>query len=104
MEMLSDLATWGERFLHHWEEGTYVCARCNQALYHSRDKWSGPCIWPSWRRGLVGAVSEAPLLSYNSYTCNVSELYCGRCDLFLGHKFDDARYHGDTHPNARWRH
>ena len=47
MEMLSDLVTWGERFLQHWAQGTYVCARCRRPLFASADKWSGPCVWPA---------------------------------------------------------
>ena len=35
MEMLSDLVTWGERFLQCWDAGTYVCARCQLAVYRS---------------------------------------------------------------------
>ena len=105
MEMLSDVVTWGERFLAHWQPGVYACARCGRSLYHAKDKWSGPCIWPSWRRPVSGdAISASPLTRYNSYTCAVAEVYCAGCELFLGHMFEDALEHGDTHPDARWRH
>ena len=105
MEMLSDVVTWGERFLAHWQPGVYACARCDRALYHSKDKWSGPCVWPSWRRPVApGAISTSPLTRYNSYTCAVAEVYCAGCELFLGHMFEDAIEHGDMHADARWRH
>jgi len=105
MELLSDLSTWGERFLHCWQPGTYVCARCARPLYGSRDKWSGPCPWPSWRKPVSpDAISETWLAEYNHYACAVAEVYCGGCDLFLGHKFEDARGKGDAHPDAHWRH
>lgn len=104
MELLSDLSTWGERFLDHWAEGSYTCARCESRLYSSRDKWSGPCVWPSWRKHLPGAVRELPVVDYNGYACAVRELYCASCDLFLGHMFADAAEKGDAHPEARWRH
>ena len=45
-----------------------------------------------------------PTGSYNAYECEVHELYCGGCSLFLGHKFDDGPASGDTHADARWRH
>ena len=32
------------------------------------------------------------------------EVYCGGCELFLGHRFEDAREKGDVHPRAQWRH
>lgn len=104
MELLSDLSTWGERFLDFWDRGVYACARCERPLYASDDKWSGPCLWPSWRRDLPGAARHAPVQGYNGYVVDVHELYCGGCDLFLGHAFADARDKGDAHPDARWRH
>ena len=39
-----------------------------------------------------------------SYTCEVLEVYCGQCELFVGHQFADAKEKGDTHPDALWRH
>ena len=42
--------------------------------------------------------------AYNQYTCEVHELYCGSCHLFLGHAFEDGVACGDTHAEARWRH
>ena len=39
MELLSDLVTWGELFLDHWQSGVYACSRCNHSLYLSEDKW-----------------------------------------------------------------
>jgi len=71
------------------------------------DKWSGPCVWPSWRRSAAEgtAVKETLLDEYNAYTCQVAEVYCGRCELFLGHKFEDGRVKGDDGPQATgWRH
>ena len=104
MELLSDLSTWGERFLDHWEPGTYCCARCGHKLYSSGDKWSGPCPWPSWRRPVADGIRALPVVGYNAYECRVSEVYCDRCELFLGHQFEDAVDKGDRHPAARWRH
>jgi peptide methionine sulfoxide reductase MsrB len=154
----------GEQWRHWWAPGRYACARCDRTLYSSDDKWDGPCIWPSFRRGAVdeddddsggggdndeaaahnakdtpcnggsgkesssslaevaAPVAAAPpppplpassrqlslltrhVLSYNKYTCRVFEVYCGGCQLFLGHKFEDGAAKGDKHPQARWRH
>jgi peptide-methionine (R)-S-oxide reductase len=105
MEMLSDLVTWGERFLHHWEHGVYACAQCGVEAYSSADKWTGPCTWPSWRVPISPeSISAVEVAVYGDYKCTVKEIYCRRCDLFLGHMFEDARDQGDCHADARWRH
>lgn len=105
MELLSDIVTWGEEFTHFFEPGTYSCARCQRVLYSSRDKWVGPCVWPSFRQAAsAGATAEASVRSYNGYKVEVREVYCGGCDLFIGHAFEDGRAKGDTHPEAQWRH
>ena len=105
MELLSDIVTWGELYLHEWRKGSYCCSRCFRVLYLSSDKWRGPCVWPSFRRPAnENALSTTIVYPYNNYTCEVREVYCGGCDLFLGHQFEDAVRHGDTHPLARHRH
>eukprot|EP01035_Chromulina_nebulosa_P039024 gene39024-52725_t len=52
MELLSDLITWGEFYLNTWRAGVYVCSKCSHPLYSSRDKYHGPCVWPSFRQPL----------------------------------------------------
>lgn len=114
MELVSDIVTWGERYLHHWEIGLYCCSRCLNPLYHSKDKWKGPCVWPSFREpvscNLDGGLKEDLGIStetvypYNNYTVTVQEVYCSKCDLFIGHRFEDGKQKGDNHPNAHWRH
>jgi peptide-methionine (R)-S-oxide reductase len=92
-------------YLHDWREGIYVCSRCCNPLYSSTDKWKGPCVWPSFRHAINDyAISTNVVYPYNAYTCEVREVYCGKCSLFLGHQFADAKIKGDTHPDANWRH
>ena len=57
MELLSDLVTWGERYLNNFESGVYDCARCSNQLYSSQDKYRGPCVWPSFRKPLSSTDS-----------------------------------------------
>ena len=85
MELLSDIFTWGEEFVNLWEVGCYVCSRCRRKLYESFDKWSGPCVWPSFRRPVSNcSVKQIEVYPYNNYVVAVCEIYCGGCDLFIG--------------------
>lgn len=107
MEWVSAGVTGGvEHLLEHWDKGTYNCARCARPLYSSEDKWRGPCPWPSFRRACSEeALARVRCEEYNNYTCTVLEVYCGGCDLFLGHMFEDAKEKGDTSPACTgWRH
>ncbi len=46
---------------------------------------SGPCIWPSFRKPVSdAAVSVTTVYPYNNYKVTVKEVYCGKCDLFVG--------------------
>ena len=93
-------------FLDHWAAGVYSCARCGRELYHSQSKWKGPCAWPSFRcAASEDALLMRPVVGYGSYRCAVAELYCAKCHLFVGHRFQDAREKGDQAIECTgWRH
>lgn len=103
MEVFSDVWTWKEEYLDHFEDGQYNCSRCSNALFTSADKWRGPCVWPSFRNPVHENVELREVVGYNGYTIKVVEVYCAKCDLFVGHGFEDGVAKGDTHPEARWR-
>lgn len=106
MELISDLITWGEMYRHVYDPGTYHCARCLNLVYDNKDKWNGPCVWPSFRRPANAETSLQydEVAPYNKYTITVKEVYCQKCLLFIGHAFDDGIVKGDKHPEAQWRH
>eukprot|EP00941_MAST-03F_sp_MAST-3F-sp1_P005472 g5472.t1 len=107
LEYLSAACTGGvEHLLEHWStNGAYGCARCRHIVYNPSAKWRGPCPWPSFREAVSeNAIYTRPVPGYNGYKCAVYEVYCAKCRLFFGHKFEDAIEKGDTSPNARWRH
>ena len=106
MEQVSTVVS-RENYNDHWEAGVYACARCGNLLYNGGGKFVGPCMWPSFRKAHHTTslhTITVPRGSYNKYECDVAELYCQSCHLFLGHQFEDGRTCGDTHPEARWRH
>mmetsp|Transcript_89005 Transcript_89005/g.267700 ORF Transcript_89005/g.267700 Transcript_89005/m.267700 type:complete len:161 (-) Transcript_89005:146-628(-) len=106
MEQVSAAAS-REVYNDHWEPGCYRCARCDRGLYDASAKFVGPCMWPSFRKPSSPEslyVIKVPQGSYNQYTCDVHEVYCGSCRLFLGHQFADGKMTGDSHPEAADRH
>jgi peptide-methionine (R)-S-oxide reductase len=69
-------------------EGTFQCAGCGNAVYHSQQKFDSGTGWPSfWRaidNGAVGYSTDRKL----GYTRQ--EVHCANCGGHLGHVFDDG--------------
>ena len=65
-----------------FEEGAYVCRRCNAELYRSVDKFDAHCGWPAFDQEMLGAVKHLP-----DPDGVRTEIECANCGGHLGHVF-----------------
>ena len=76
-----------------YEEGRYVCRKCNAELYRSVDKFDAHCGWPAFDKEVEGAVTRLPDPDGRRI-----EVECANCGGHLGHVFMGE---GFTPTNAR---
>ena len=71
---------------NHDKKGTYICKRCDAALYRSESKFDARCGWPSFDSEIKGAVKRTP----NADGHRV-EITCENCGAHLGHVFEGEK-------------
>ncbi len=76
-----------------YENGTYLCRKCNAEVYRSVDKFDAHCGWPAFDKEVEGAVKH--LSDPDGMRIEVE---CANCGGHLGHVFMGE---GFTETNAR---
>jgi peptide-methionine (R)-S-oxide reductase len=69
-----------------FEEGTFICKRCNAPLFSSKSKFDAGCGWPAFDDTLAGAVHRVP-----DPDGIRTEIECATCGAHLGHEFVGER-------------
>ena len=79
----------------HFDDGTYKCSGCDEALFESSSKFESSCGWPSFDDAIEGKVKNVLDKTHGMIR---TEVVCSNCGGHLGHVFND----GPTETGTRY--
>lgn len=66
-----------------FQDGTFICRRCNAPLFSSRSKFDAGCGWPSFDENFPNALKRL-----SDPDRIRTEIQCTSCGAHLGHVFE----------------
>lgn len=78
-----------------FEEGTFICRRCNAPLFTSQSKFEAHCGWPAFDQSFPNSLKR---VKDNSFGMQRTEIECSNCNAHLGHEFIGEEF---TNTNTR---
>lgn len=66
-----------------YDDGTYICRKCNAPLFSSKAKFDAGCGWPAFDENFPDAV-----LRLTDADGERTEIECANCGAHLGHVFE----------------
>jgi len=69
-----------------YQEGTFICRRCNAPLYSSESKFNAHCGWPAFDADYPNTVQRVADADGHRI-----EIQCANCQGHLGHVFIGER-------------
>jgi len=69
-----------------YEDGTFLCRRCNAPLFSAKSKYDAGCGWPAFDENYPDAVKRVPDADGRR-----TEIQCANCGAHLGHVFTGER-------------
>lgn len=70
------------KYDNFYEDGTFICRRCDAPLFSSKSKFDAGCGWPSFDENFPNAVERVP-----DPDGMRTEIQCANCGGHLGHEF-----------------
>jgi len=70
-----------------FEDGTFICRKCNSPLFSSKAKFDAHCGWPAFDENFPDAVKRIPDADGIR-----TEIQCANCGGHLGHVFEGEKF------------
>lgn len=78
-------------YVDFYEDGVYICRKCNAPLFSAEAKFDAGCGWPSFDENYPDAVKRIPDPDGEKDPVDPSsrtEIQCANCGAHLGHVFE----------------